>query len=210
LAIETILKEKQFESILVINNDAEASDGSVEKLMATLRRYKGKAIVAPRSSATSSTPSMLWYHRYLSLVLTKPLPGAFPYLSGACLLIPTSLISPYLFDPDFFMYGEDVEFSHRMTLQGIPLVISDAKYNHAGSLSSRKGSFFYEYNVVKGHIILIRKLARGPFDKILLIFGRAIFLPLRAFIRSIRSRSLTPLFALLAGVFMKRNQINPK
>ena len=143
------------------------------------------------------TASLLWYHRLFALVLRQPCLGAFPYLSGACLLIPMSLARGCLFDPDFFMYGEDVELSWRMNQSGVRLVAADVMCGHVGSASARIGSLFYEYHVAKGHLLLARKLARNQFESWLFLFGRAISLPLRATLRSLRHRSLLPWLALL-------------
>ena len=196
LGIDKALAVDRQRLIIVINNDAIAGEGMIDSMIQGLNAFGGKALVAP-SGAKGSTPSMLWYHRLFALVLTHPLPGAFPYLSGACLLAPASFARPYLFDTDFFMYGEDVELSWRMAQAGVPMVVADTECKHAGSASSRLGSLFYEYHVARGHILLAYKLAKGPLDRSVLLIGRAISLPLRASVRCIRFMSLTPWRALV-------------
>lgn len=202
LGIEKALGSGNPELLLIINNDAVAGKKMVDHMYRQLRTCLGAAIVTPKG-ISNSTPSMLWYHRIFALVLTRFSPGAFPYLSGACLLVPTSLVKPFLFDPDFFMYGEDVELSWRMAQAGVTLLTTDAYFEHGGSESSRLGSPFYEYQVIRGHILLSKKLAKGQADRILLWIGRLISLPLRASLRSIRYRSLTPWIALVCAVVGK-------
>jgi N-acetylglucosaminyl-diphospho-decaprenol L-rhamnosyltransferase len=182
-------------AVLMINNDAIAHVDLVARMFYMLDTHNGTALVAPRT--TGSTPSVLWYHRLFALVLKRPLLGAFPYLSGACLLVPMSLARNGLFDPQFFMYGEDVELSWRMTQHGVPLVTADAECEHTGSASSRLGSLFYEYHVARGHILLARKLAKNNFEWAALLLGRALSLPLRATLRCLRHKSLIPWSALV-------------
>ena len=201
LAIAQLLKLGQCHAIVLINNDAIAHKGMVERMFCMLDTHDGTAMVVPQT--TGLTPSILWYHRLFALVLKRPLLGAFPYLSGACLLVPMSLARDGLFDPDFFMYGEDVEFSWRMAQQGVPLVTADAECEHAGSASSRLGSLFYEYHVARGHILLARKLARNNFEWAMLLLGRALSLPLRATLRCLRYKSLIPWSALVLACLGK-------
>lgn len=190
------LDRNQSVPTLVVNNDATAHPDLVRQMVATLQMHSGRALVTARS-AESTTPSQLFYHRLLGLVLQRRFPGTFAFLSGACLMIPEGLTHPFIFDPDFFMYGEDIDLSWRTMRAGIVLAVADGKYDHAGSASTQTGSLFYEYHVVRGHIILARKLAKSEIDHFMLILGRAFSLPLRATLRSIRYRSLTPWRALI-------------
>ena len=191
-----------FECILLINNDAVASEGMVEGMLETLREQKGNALVSAKMR-NSPSASFLWYHRLFALVLRRPCLGAFPYLSGACLLVPWSLAKDGLFDPAFFMYGEDVELSWRMTQTGVPLVVADVICNHTGSASARMGSLFYEYHLARGHLMLARKLARNQLIWWVFLCGRAISLPLRATLRCLRQKSLIPWRGLLLALIGK-------
>ena len=197
--IRRLIERGVFECVLIINNDAMASKGMVEGMLETLREHKGNALVAAKMANSPST-SFLWYHRLFALVLRRPYLGAFPYLSGACLLVPWSLAKDGLFDPEFFMYGEDVELSWRMTQTGVPLVVADVICDHVGSVSARMGSLFYEYHVARGHLVLARKLAKNQLVWWLFLCGRAISLPLRATLRCFRHNSLIPWHGLLLAL----------
>jgi len=61
----------------------------------------------------------------------------FFYASGACFLIPTRLFRKVGgFDPDFFLYADDLDLSWRVRLYGKKIVLaSKAKYYHIGSAS---------------------------------------------------------------------------
>ena len=46
------------------------------------------------------------------------------WVSGACMLLRPSMLGGRLFDPAFFMYGEDMELCHRLKSQGYRVVYS--------------------------------------------------------------------------------------
>ncbi|MBU0499966.1 MAG: glycosyltransferase family 2 protein [Gammaproteobacteria bacterium] len=196
LGMDRLQREGRYRALLVINNDAIAQEGMVGEMLRVFDEQGGRALVTPRP-ANGAMLSMLWYHRLFALVLMRPRFGAFPYFSGACLLVPTALGRDYLFDPDFFMYGEDVELSWWAGKAGMPLIVAKIACDHLGSASSRLGSLFYEYHVARGHILLGRKLARGPMGRLLLMAGRMLSLPLRASLRCLRHGSLVPWRALV-------------
>ena len=203
LGLRKALDSGAWNAYLIMNNDAVATATMVQDLAAALEQHGGKALVAPREQP-GSTPSLLWYQSALALVLRKPAPGAFPYLSGACLLVHRSLLNDdRLFDRDFFMYGEDVELSWRLRQTGLPLVLADARFEHVGSASTRRGSPFYEYHVARAHLLLGRKLATGHMHRLWLALGRAVALPLRAGLRCVRNRNLTPGRSLLRAALKR-------
>lgn len=199
LGLNHLVKLRQWKAFLIINNDAVAGPDMLKQLLTTFDKYGGHALVAPESCSEGS-PTVRWYHRTLALVLRKRVPGSFKYLNGACFLAPVAVTQPFLFDPDFFMYGEDVELSWRLTRSGIPLLTSPCSYSHIGSASSKVGSEFYEIQTVRGHCLLGRKLSRNRADFILLFIGRCISLPIRAFFRCLRTSSILPLIAMMRAL----------
>jgi GT2 family glycosyltransferase len=196
LGVDALTDMLPLEAILVINNDAQLGVSAVTALWQAMRASRDPMLVAPRET-TDGVPSMLWYQRTLALVSRRRLPGSFAYISGACLLIPRQLLSTPLFDAEFFMYGEDVEFSWRLAKSGVTLATVECVFAHAANSSSGTSSLFYEYHTVRGHILLARKLAYNLPDRIMLTLCRAITLPLRALMRSARVWSFTPIRALL-------------
>lgn len=197
LGIDVAKRADSCAAILLINNDAIACEGMVEGLVECLDRHASPALLAPVSTH-GSVPGRLWYHKILGLIMTHPVPGAISYLNGACLLIPYALAKADLFDPDFFMYGEDVLLSWRLVNQGVELVVVEhACYVHAGGWSSRKGGVFYEYHMARAHILLAKKLATSAPERWLFLLGRILGLSARAVARCARFRTLSPVRALV-------------
>lgn len=185
----------------LVNNDVQVQPGTLVCLDRSMSATPRTALVSPRVLWGGQEVCSLWYQRHLGAVSGRRTPGAFPYLPGCCLLVRGSLVRDGgLFDEDFFMYGEDVELAWRAARLGWQAACAhDATVTHEGSGSSRRGSFFYECHVARGHLLLGRKLARSVSEETLLMAGRVGFLALRAISRSLRYRSFSPLWGTLAA-----------
>ena len=192
-------RDAAWDAYWIMNNDATAEPDLVGAMVRAFEAHGRRALVAPRTSR-EGVPSRLWYHRLFGLVMKRPIWGAFPYLNGACLLVSAQAAEPHLFDPDFFLYGEDAELSWRLARQGFTLVEVDAGFHHDGQATTRNGSLFYEFHVARGHLLLAHKLAVHPGERWLLLAGRLVSLPLRASVRTLRSHSLVPWRALIAAL----------
>jgi hypothetical protein len=184
---------------LLLNNDAVVKPGLVKHLIEATAKDSRIALVAPRIIWNGKPVSRFWYHRYLGLITQAPLPGSFPYLAGCCLLVDSALIEGgKLLDEDFFMYGEDVELSARAMRVGMHLgYAGNGLVIHTSTGSSRKGAKFYEYHVVRGHILLADKLASTGIERAILRGCRMLSLAFRAMTRCIRYGNSVPLHALL-------------
>ena len=100
-----------YDYLILINNDASAPPGMVNKLYQPHLASNSGLLIAPSIKFNGHILPGTWYHRFTGLTLHKQVPGSFQYLSGCCLLIPNSEVRENLFDEDFFMYGEDVQLS---------------------------------------------------------------------------------------------------
>ena len=194
--------------VLLINSDAMLERGALAAMMRDLRNAACVALPARSGSKALPTAPIVFYHRLFALYLRRSSAGSLSYPSGCCLLISEDQVRPDLFDKDFFFYGEDVMFGFDLARRGFSMAeCKDASVIHAGSASSKNGSMFYEYHMVRAHWLLASKLARNPFERFLFVAARCVTLPLRACVRSLRSRSLTPwrgLFAATADVTRDR------
>lgn len=194
--------------VLLINSDATLGRGALAAMATYLGDAACVALSARRSSNAPRSSPVVFYQRLFALYLRKPWVGSFSYPSGCCLLIREDQVRPDLFDKDFFFYGEDVMLGFDLARRGVKVAeCSGASVIHAGSASAKNGSMFYEYHMARAHWLLARKLARNAFERSLFVAARCVTLPLRACVRSMRGRSLTPwrgLFAATADVLRGR------
>lgn len=180
--------------VLVLNNDARLMPGSLRVLRERLASAAGASVIAPVVRTPGGAEIRgAWYQRWFGLYFLRPVPGCARYLSGCCLAVPARLCADALFDEDFFFYGEDVELSARLARTGVRLEVDDsAVAEHAATSSSRNGSLFYEYHMNRAHLLLASRLDPRAFPRALALGGRLLALPLRAAIRTLRFRALTP------------------
>lgn len=185
--------------IMLINNDAILLPGALATLASALDAQIHAVIAYPRVDHGGRVVGTMFYQRHFALLsFDKPLPGSFPYASGSAMLIAPERIEPPLFDEDFFMYGEDVTLGWRLGPERM-VYVPEVFVFHEGSMSACIGSPFYETFTAAGHWLLAYKLGRSCTDRVLLLSGRLISLPVRAMLRAMRNRSLIPLLALVRG-----------
>lgn len=194
--------------VLLINSDAVLSRGALVAMVNYLSDAACVALSARRSSNAPCSSPIVFYQRLFALYLRKSWVGSLSYPSGCCLLIREDQVRPDLFDKDFFFYGEDVMLGFDLARRGVSVAeCMNAAVIHAGSASAKNGSMFYEYHMARAHWLLARKLARHGFERSLFVAARCVTLPLRACVRSLRSRSLIPwrgLFAATADMMRGR------
>ena len=195
--------ESPHDYYLLLNNDAVAGPGLVSGLLSALKIEPQAALAAPR--VVSSDPSReygIWYHRYLGLLLSRPGRFRFHYFTGCCLLLPRHLVGETgLFDEAFFMYGEDTELGWRLNRQGKKMIcVTDVFVEHEYGPSVDRSSFFYEYHMARGHLLLSIRTRKHQAEIPFMIMTKYAALACRAILRCFRYRSFVPLTAsLLAG-----------
>lgn len=197
-----IHSESPHDYYLLLNNDAVAGPGLASGLLSAFEKEPQAALVAPR--VVSSDPSReygIWYHRYLGLLLSRPGQFCFHYFTGCCLLIPRHLVGEAgLFDEAFFMYGEDADLAWRLTHDEKKMVCAkDVYVEHEYGSSVDHSSFFYEYHMARGHLLLSWKTWKHPVEIPLLLLTKLIGLVGRATARCCRYRTLTPILSLFVA-----------
>lgn len=200
--IERLIQSHPGKHVLLINNDAVLTKGSLSQMTDKLRNAHQAWLVYPNVNHGGRVIGTVHYHRLTGILqLHGPaLPGSFAYASGCCMLINPAKPGTHLFDEAFFMYGEDIELGYR--LQHIPnamLHVPQALVIHEGSASSGMASEFYENRIVAGHFLLAKIMSQNSFDLILMLTMHWAALIVRAAIRAIRYRSFSPLLALRKG-----------
>lgn len=186
--------------VLVINNDARVLNGARVAMLRELNGHDRPVLVAPMIEREAGN-GWLHYQPWFGLVLRRPVPGSFRYLSGCCLLVDVPRLGVPLLDEDFFMYGEDVQLCCRVASNGLLIGVAPAaRVEHLGSASSGMGSDFYEWHMVRAHWLLAAKLAPHGATRIAWRALRVPTLLLRALLRCVRYRKLAPIRALRAMV----------
>src|SRR6185503_5402278 len=144
--------------------------------------------------------------RYFGLLLSRPGMGRFHYFTGCCLLFPKDLVTETgVFDESFFMYGEDVELSWRLTGQRKKMVCAkNTSVQHGLGPSVNRDSFFYEYHMVRSHLRLSLRTYFRFAEVPIVIVAKFSALACRAAIRSLRYGAITPFVAFLLALFPLR------
>ncbi|WP_369930564.1 hypothetical protein [Xanthomonas sp. NCPPB 2632] len=188
--------------VLLINNDATLSEGTVDRLRQAVSGDR-PTIAAPSIDGPTGIVAARTYYRHFSGTINPRGPGlrGHALLGGACLLLHRELARCPIFDDSFFFYGDDIELGFRMSRKGVQLIdVPEGLVIHQGSGSSGNGSLFYEYHIARAHLLLVGKLGYGPVGRAMLFAGRGLFLSIRALIRSLRSASLRPWKGLIMAV----------
>lgn len=199
-AIRADLASKGHDYYLLLNSDAHATPGMVGALLRRIQSEPNCLAVAPAALTRGAiVPGIFWYHRYLGLKLSGPHALSFPVLSGCCLLVSHSAIRDgLLLDERFFMYGEDVELCWRILRAGARVTHDESVFViHKGSVSSRRGSLFYEYHVTRGHILLATTTWVSRLEIPLIVLAKVVSLLARAVVRTARDLRLSPLAAFV-------------
>jgi N-acetylglucosaminyl-diphospho-decaprenol L-rhamnosyltransferase len=188
---------------LLVNNDAVAGPGLITNMLSEFQKDTSVALVAPRVvSSDTGREFGIWYHRYFGLLLSRPGLGRFHYFTGCCLLLRKDLLTASgIFDESFFMYGEDVELAWRLTRQGRRMVCAkNAFVEHNLGPSANRTGLFYEYHMVRGHLLLSMRTRKHPSEVPFMVMTKYAALACRAILRCFRHHSFVPLKAsLLAG-----------
>jgi len=151
-------------AILLLNPDAEVEPGSVAALLAALDALPDAGMVAPRLIDRDGQPvlscypflslgTVAWRHfqlirlfpnavlgRYRRATLdparAEPVPVA--WAQGACVLIRSGLLDRLGgFDPDFFLYAEEVDLARRAARAGWrTYLVPTARVRHAEGIST--------------------------------------------------------------------------
>jgi len=185
------------DAILLLNNDASLTTGSVARMSEALSSRDADLIAPAIIDENDAVQAMMWYQRFFGLLTNRALPGSFPYLSGCCLLFRRDLpVSGSLFDESFFMYGEDTLLGwHMAARKKTMLRLDTALVRHTGQDPTSACTLFYEYHMARAHILLALKARRSLLEIPLLLIGKSMGLALRAMLRCYRYKSGIPILA---------------
>ena len=187
--------------VLLINNDAVLMAGALQACTDAACEQPGVALISMDVEHGGQRQGPMYYQRWCGLQFKRSAWGAFAYASGSCLWIVLKNAPSPLLDEDFFMYGEDCELGWRLRHRANAWIhLPRCLVLHEGSAASGMGSPFYEARMVTAHILLARKLAINPAQRLVFYALRMPVLLARAFVRSLRYGSLEPWRALVTGL----------
>lgn len=142
---------------IIMNDDARLGPEDVDRLLAVLDSDPRIGLVGPRivdeagrpmpSARTSYPGPMEEFERLLDVVrgrnrnkryVSETDPTDVAWLVGACVMGPTDLLARIGgFNPEFFLYGEDIDLARRVHAVGRRVVtVPDATCVHVGGVST--------------------------------------------------------------------------
>ena len=199
-ALKQTIPDK-FDAFLIMNNDTLPPSDLIEKLIKGTESFSldlASPVIYNHPEQEKLWSKGNYYNIWTGLLTARPnslLPGDFFYLTGCCLLIRTKVFETMgLFDKDFFMYGEDMEFCFRAVQNGFKTgIVPDAKIYHKTGSSAVHNSFFYEHHINRSHFLLGNKLCLS-FKACLFSQGlKTVLLAMRAILRTLRYKNLNAL-----------------
>jgi len=197
---DTVIEENTFQKVVNFMDDNDNAGGL------GVRMVDGKGNFLPESKRGLPTPGVAFYKIFgLSTLFPKSrLFGAYhlgylkeheinkvDVLSGAFLLVKKELIEKIgLLDEAFFMYGEDIDFSYRITQAGYDnYYYPDTTIIHYKGESTKKSSVNYVFIFYKAMVIFAKKHFSKNYAKIfslaihLAIYFRALLALLNRFVK---------------------------
>lgn len=185
---DTIVEEDTFRKILVFMDEHAEAGGLGVKM------YDGKGNFLPESKRGLPTPEVAFYKifglsslfpkskifgRYHLGYLDNDKVNEVDVLSGAFMLLRKSVLDKTgLLDEAFFMYGEDIDLSYRITKTGYKnYYFPEARIIHYKGESTKKSSINYVVVFYKAMQIFARKHFAGrAVNNYLLLINAAIFI----------------------------------
>lgn len=214
------------EYILLLNPDTVVGEGVFHEVLAFLDRHPnigglgvkmidGTGAFLPESKRGLPTPAVAFYKiigltrlfprsrmfgRYHLGHLPENEPARIEILSGACMFLrKVTLDKVGLLDESFFMYGEDIDLSYRITLGGFEnWYFPKARIIHYKGESTKKSSVNYVFVFYNAMAIFAKKhfTRRGTDFFSLLINGSIYLSAAGAIISRFLRRALLPMFDL--------------
>ena len=157
--------------LLLINNDAEFSDSwaPLEKLVEAFDVDPKRVAVGPviRNRDGSVQSAGYAYTRWVPIPrarcrVSDRTTDVRGFLSGSCVLLDAAKFATLGgFDPDFFLYGEDLDFALRAASAGMTFaLVPTVTVDHGRAVTSNLYSRRYVYTVLRGNLIVSAKHAR--------------------------------------------------
>ena len=173
--------------IMLLNNDTIASPNFISGLLETLKNNPQYSIVAPLITFYDN-PDIIWFRggsfnkytpitRHINMNKNKNLfnKKTFPveFITGCCMLIKTDVFNQVgLFDEQYFLYNEDLDFCYRCRRKGLELAVNptvEIMHKVSGASNKSKNTTLdpHRFTRIKAYysarndLIFIKKNLRG-------------------------------------------------
>ncbi|MBL8002018.1 MAG: glycosyltransferase [Flavobacteriales bacterium] len=226
------IRESTAEHVVLLNPDTVVGEDVFRKVIAFLdahpkvgglgvKMIDGNGRFLPESKRGLPTPSVAFYKiigltrlfprsrifgRYHLGHLPEDEPARIEILSGACMFMRKRTLDEVgLLDESFFMYGEDIDLSYRITLGGYEnWYFPDARIIHYKGESTKKSSVNYVFVFYNAMAIFAKKhFTRKRFDVLAVLINASIYLSAAgAIVSRFLHRTLLPLVDVVAIVLL--------
>jgi hypothetical protein len=204
--INSGLKHCKGKYILFLNNDMEIDKGCISERVKTIESGKNIAMVAPRLvnfydgklKSDGTWTSRAFYNGHI-----KGNGGAIreiPYLGVGLIKKDFVDMFGYLFDPDYFIYGEDLDLGLRIRLNGKKILFNPkAVLYHMHAITTQKTSrAFTTFLMERNSLTTFFKILSAPNTILFLpyVFGMRVF----AILRDLLTLNFSGVFARLKAI----------
>lgn len=168
--------DEKFEYVMVLNNDVTIDPACLQTLLCAADENPNAALIGPmvyharerdviQSAGGILPPSWRAYHRGANETDHHQFRNVerVDWLTGCAVLARTSMLAKFgLLDPDFFMYGEDVDWAVRARRAGFDvLFVPTAHVWHSGVQRDYAPAPYVTYYSARNELYLIRKHRAG-------------------------------------------------
>ncbi len=132
-AFNLAVKECTGEYCFILNNDTEFDPQCLKEMVKCFEKHKHSLVVAP-AVYDYDTRKLMYTEKYLSRTFYNGsnygklfteeenlLHELENYTGGFLINTPFARSLPYVFDPDYFLYVEDVDFAYRLQMMGVKI-----------------------------------------------------------------------------------------
>ena len=204
----------QAEFVLRLDSDTVVAPDFLEHLMAAVRAYPEAGVLSPKIYYFDP-PDKIWYAgadahpwHYGAIHQNKDVTDAavhnearfVDYVWGACMLVKGEVLQQTNgFDPDFFIYHEEVDFCKRVQDLGYQLYYEPKSkiWHKVGTLTPSAWKA-YEWN--RSKTLLYQKHARNNFHYLFLILYTFLYALLSPIFKGVMAGNRGPLGSALRGI----------
>lgn len=208
VGINSCLNKVKGKYIFILNNDLDMEKNCPKKLVEIIENDKTICIVVPkfinyysRDIESSGTwVSRAFYTGHYTNKNEKPVVKEVPYLGIEMVRTDAVKEFEYIYDPDYFIYAEDLDLSLRMRLLGYKTVfVPDAIIYHMHAATTKKSknykmTFLLERNLLMTYFKIL------SLRNIILFFPYVVFMRIVALIMDVITFKFATAFSRIKAI----------